>query len=185
MLAENLFPPVPSELILPLAGFSAARGELNIVLVVVSGTAGAVLGALFWYAIGRWVGCRRLKQWAARHGRWLTIAPEEVDEATDRFRRHGGRSVLVGRMIPAVRTLISIPAGVSEMRLLPFLLYTTIGTAGWSSLLAAAGYLLEDQYQLVAGYLNPVSTAVVAGIAVWYVWRVSTFGRRAAKQPAE
>ncbi|SMF92136.1 membrane protein DedA, SNARE-associated domain [Azospirillum oryzae] len=185
MFAENLFPPIPSELILPLAGFTAARGELGLVMVIVSGTGGAVLGALFWYLIGRGVGCRRLKRWAGRHGRWLTIAPEEVDQAATRFREHGGRSVLIGRMIPAVRTLISIPAGVSEMALAPFLLYTTVGTAIWTTFLATAGYLLEDRYQQVAGWLNPVSNIVAAGIALWYVYRVATFGRRTSGQPAE
>lgn len=185
MFAENLFPPIPSELILPLAGFTAARGELGLVMVIVSGTGGAVLGALFWYLIGRWVGSRRLKQWAGRHGRWLTIAPEEVDQAAVRFREHGGRSVLIGRMIPAVRTLISIPAGVSEMALAPFLLYTTVGTAIWTTFLASAGYLLEDRYQQVAGWLNPASNIVAAGIALWYVYRVATFGRRTSQQPAE
>ena len=185
MFAENLFPPIPSELILPLAGFTAARGDLGLPMIVVSGTVGAVLGALFWYGIGRWVGSRRLKQWAARHGRWLTIAPEEVDEAATHFREHGGRAVLIGRMIPAVRTLISIPAGVSNMPLVPFLLYTTLGTAIWTSFLASAGYLLEDRYQQVSGWLNPVSNIVAAGIALWYVYRVATFGRRSARQPAE
>lgn len=185
MFAENLFPPIPSELILPLAGFTAARGDLGLVMVIVSGTGGAVLGALFWYLIGRWVGCRRLKRWAGRHGRWLTIAPEEVDRAAVRFREHGGRSVLIGRMIPAVRTLISIPAGVSEMALAPFLLYTTVGTAIWTTFLASAGYLLEDRYQQVAGWLNPISNIVAAGIALWYIYRVATFGRRTSQQPAE
>ena len=185
MFAENLFPPIPSELILPLAGFTAARGDLSLPLVVVAGTAGALAGALFWYAIGRWVGCRRLKHWAERHGRWLTIAPEEVDQAARRFREHGGRSVLIGRMIPAVRTLISIPAGVSEMPLGSFLLYTTVGTAIWTSFLASAGYLLEDRYQQVAGWLNPISNVVAAGIALWYIYRVATFGRRTSQQPAE
>nr|WP_255635585.1 DedA family protein [Azospirillum sp. 412522] len=185
MFAENLFPPIPSELILPLAGFTAARGDLGLPMIIVSGTAGAVLGALFWYLIGRWVGSRRLKQWAARHGRWLTIAPEEVEEAAAHFRERGGRAVLIGRMIPAVRTLISIPAGVSNMALVPFLLYTTVGTAIWTSFLATAGYLLEDRYQQIAGWVNPVSNIVVAGMALWYVYRVATFGRRANRQPAE
>ena len=185
MFAENLFPPIPSELILPLAGFTAARGDLGLPMIIVSGTAGAVLGALFWYGIGRWVGSSRLKQWAARHGRWLTIAPEEVDEAAAHFREHGGRAVLIGRMIPAVRTLISIPAGVSNMALTPFLLYTTVGTVIWTSFLATAGYLLEDRYQQVAGWLNPVSNIVAAVVALWYVYRVATFGRRTSQQPAE
>lgn len=128
MFAENLFPPVPSELILPLAGFTAARGDLQFVPVVIAGTAGAVAGGLFWYLIGRWIGCDRLMSLAGRHGRWLTLGPDELDRSMAHFRRHGGRAVLIGRMTPAVRTLISIPAGVSGMPLFPFLLYTTAGT---------------------------------------------------------
>ncbi|CBS90744.1 DedA family protein [Azospirillum lipoferum] len=185
MFAENLFPPIPSELILPLAGFTAARGDMSLPLVVAAGTAGALAGALFWYVIGRWVGSDRLKHWAERHGRWLTIAPDEVDRASAHFREHGGRAVLIGRMIPAVRTLISIPAGVSGMALTPFLLYTTLGTVIWTTFLATAGYLLEDRYQQVAGWLNPVSNIVAVGIALWYAYRVATFGRRTARQPAE
>ncbi len=185
MFAENLFPPVPSELILPLAGFTAARGDLQFVPVVIAGTAGAVAGGLFWYLIGRWIGCDRLTRWAGRHGRWLTLGPDELDRSMAHFRRHGGRAVLIGRMIPAVRTLISIPAGVSGMPLVPFLLYTTAGTAIWTTLLAGAGYLLEDRYQQVSGWLNPLSNIVVAGIALWYVYRVATFGRRTAGQAAE
>lgn len=182
MLLENVFPPIPSELIMPLAGFTAARGELNILLVVLAGTVGSVLGALFWYYIGLWVGIDRLKRWAARHGRWLTMAPHEVDTATDAFRRHCGTAVLVGRLIPAVRTLISVPAGVAGMGLTKFLLYSTVGTALWTSFLAGAGYLLEGQYEQVQAYVNPVSNVIFGAILLWYLYRVITFdgGRKAA-----
>jgi membrane protein DedA with SNARE-associated domain len=180
MLAENVFPPIPSELIMPLAGFTAARGELNIVVVVLAGMAGSIAGALLWYYVGRWVGCERLERWAGRHGRWLTIAPEEVDDAMRWFRRHGGKAVLVGRLIPAVRTLISVPAGIFGMNLPAFLLYTGVGTAAWTALLAGAGYLLEGQYQQVSEYLNPISNAIIAVIVLWYLYRVATFRRRAA-----
>ena len=180
MFLENVFPPIPSELIMPLAGFTAARGELNLVGVVVAGVAGSMAGALFWYYVGRWVGCERLERNAARHGRWLTIAPEEVDDAMRWFRRHGGKAVLIGRVIPAVRTLISVPAGIFDMRLPVFLAYTGVGTAAWTALLAGAGYLLEGQYRQVSAYLNPVSNAVIAVIVLWYLYRVVTFRRRAA-----
>jgi membrane protein DedA with SNARE-associated domain len=178
MLAENVFPPIPSELIMPLAGFTAARGELNIVGVVVAGMAGSIAGALLWYCIGRWVGCERLERWADRHGRWLAIAPDEVDDSMRWFRRHGGKAVLIGRLIPAVRTLISIPAGIFDMRLPVFLAYTAIGTAVWTALLAGAGYLLEGRYQQVSEYMNPASNAVLAVMVLWYVYRVVTFRRR-------
>ena len=180
MLAENVFPPIPSELIMPMAGFTAARGELNMVGVVVAGTAGSLAGALLWYYIGRWVGLERLKRWAAKHGRWLTISPEDVDEAAAWFNRHGGKAVLIGRLIPAVRTLISVPAGVAGMALPRFLAYSALGTALWTALLAAAGYLLEDQYQKVGDYLNPVSNVILGLIVLGYLYRVITFRRRGA-----
>ena len=177
MFAENVFPPIPSELIMPLAGFAAARGELNVGLVVLAGSAGSLLGAWFWYEVGRRVGAERLKGWAARHGRWLTLGPEEVDRAREWFGRHGGKAVLLGRMVPAVRTLISVPAGIAGMPLGPFLAYSAIGTLVWTGLLAGAGNLLEDQYGRVSGWVNPVSNLALAGMVLWYLYRVATFRR--------
>ena len=180
MLAENVFPPIPSELIMPMAGFTAARGALNMVGVVVAGTVGSLAGVLLWYYIGRWIGLERLKRWAAKHGRWLTISPEEVDEAAAWFDRHCGKAVLIGRLIPAVRTLISVPAGVAGMGLTRFLTYSALGTGLWAALLATAGYLLEDQYQKVDDYLNPVSDVILGLIVLGYLYRVVTFRRRGA-----
>lgn len=182
MFAENLFPPIPSELIMPLAGFAAARGELGLLPVILAGSVGSLLGAVLWYLVGRWLGAERLRRLAARHGRWLTIAPEEVDQACRWFQRHGGKAVLIGRVIPAVRTLISVPAGIARMRLAPFLLFTSIGTAIWSSLLVVTGFLLEDQYRAVADYVNPVSNLVFGALLLYYLYRVATFRR--GSQPA-
>lgn len=181
MFAENVFPPIPSEVIMPLAGFTAARGDRNIVLVVAAGAFGSLLGALLWYYIGQWVGAARLKRWAARHGRWMTIAPDEVDQACAWFRRHGGKAVFFGRLVPAVRTLISIPAGIAAMPLVPFLVYSALGSAIWTALLALAGYLLEDQYQKVSGYVAPASNVIIGVLVLWYLYRVATFGRRVAQ----
>ncbi|PJK27794.1 DedA family protein [Minwuia thermotolerans] len=176
MFAENVFPPIPSELIMPLAGFSAARGELDIVLATLAGSAGSLLGALFWYGIGRWLGeHERLKRFAEGHGRWLTLTPKEIDRARDWFERHGGKAVFLGRLVPAVRTFISVPAGVARMSLARVTLYSALGTVIWTALLSGAGFLLEDQYQRVAGWANPVSNAVVALLVIWYLYRVITF----------
>lgn len=177
MLAENIFPPVPSELIMPLAGFIAARGDLDIALVIASGTVGSLLGALFWYGIGRWIGAERLRRWAARHGRWFTIAPEDVDRACAWFLRHCGAAVFLGRLVPALRTLISVPAGIARMGIVRFLLYSSLGTALWTGLLASAGYILEDQYGTVRAYLNPVSNVIVGLLVLYYLYRVVTFRR--------
>lgn len=178
MLAENIFPPIPSEMIMPLAGFTAARGDLNIFLMVIAGSIGSLLGALAWYYVGRWMGSDRLKRWAGRHGRWMTLHPDDVDKAIDWFQRHGGGTVLVGRLIPTVRTLISVPAGIARMPLLPFLVYSGLGTVLWTTFLAGAGYLLQSQYQSIANWVNPVANAVFGLIVMAYLYRVVTFGRR-------
>ena len=155
MLAENVFPPIPSELIMPMAGFTAARGELSVVGVVIAGVrrlAARRAALVLHWPVGR---PRAAEALGGKHGRWLTIAPEEVDEAAAWFDRHCGKAVLIGRLIPAVRTLISVPAGVAGMSLPKFLTYSAIGTALWTALLTAAGYLLEDQYHKVGEYLDP------------------------------
>ena len=180
MLAENVFPPIPSELIMPMAGFSAARGELNFGLVVLAGTVGSVLGALFWYYVGKRLGITRLKRWAGAHGRWLTISPDEVDRASAWFDRHSGRAVFIGRLVPAIRSLISVPAGIARMPMGAFLAYSTIGTGLWAGLLAGAGYLLGGQYELVEAWLNPISNVIFGALVLFYLYRVVTFGRRGA-----
>ena len=178
MLAENLFPPIPSELIMPLAGFAAARGELGFVPAIVAGTAGSLLGAVFWYYVGQLVGDARLRRLAARHGRWLTLTPDEVDGVVQWFRARGGSAVLVGRLVPAVRTLISVPAGMASMPLWRFMAYSAAGTLAWTALLAAAGLVLGANYGAVSGWLNPVTDIVVAILAATYLYRVATFRRR-------
>ncbi len=174
MFFENVFPPIPSEVIMPLAGFSAARGDMNLVAVVLAGTAGALAGAIFWYWIGRKVGIDRVNRFVEKHGRWLTLTTDDVRNATEWFERHGGLAVFVGRLIPTIRTLISLPAGVSNMPLLSFVTWSALGTLSWTLFLTMAGYVLESQYEKVAGWMDPISIAVFAAIAGWYLWRVAT-----------
>lgn len=145
-LLENVFPPIPSEVILPLGGFLTVRGDLHIIGVIVAGTIGSLVGATFWYWIGRAIGERRLRGWVERHGVWLAMSPDDLDRAEQWFRRHGGKAVLIGRLIPTMRSVISIPAGLTGMHLAPFLLYSAIGTAVWTTILAYAGRLLGSQY---------------------------------------
>lgn len=178
MFVENVFPPIPSELIMPLAGFSAARGDLNLAAVIIAGSIGSLLGAVLWYYIGKKIGAQRLKRWAMTHGRWLTLSPREVDQACGWFTRQGGKAVFIGRLIPAVRTLISVPAGIAGMPLAPFLLYSAAGTVLWTTLLAVAGYFLESQYDKVAGWVNPVSNVIIGVLVLGYLYRVATFRRR-------
>jgi membrane protein DedA with SNARE-associated domain len=181
MFAENVFPPIPSEVIMPLAGFTAAKGELNVVGVVVAGSAGTLLGALVWYYIGLRLGLDWIKGVARRHGRWLTLDEEGIDRACAWFQRHGKMALVVGHLIPAVRTLISVPAGVSRMGMTTFLVASAIGTVAWTAILTAAGYLLESQYHRVEGYAN-LGTNVILGLMVaWYIYRVISWpGARAA-----
>jgi membrane protein DedA with SNARE-associated domain len=175
MFLENVFPPIPSELIMPLVGFAAARGEFSLPLAILSGTLGSLAGAFLWYWIGFRFGRARIERLAARHGRWLTLTPPDIERASAWFERHGATAVLIGRLMPTIRTLISIPAGLHRMPAGLFLVYSSIGTLGWTGLLTAAGYVLETQYQDVAAFLNPVSTAIVVALLLWYVWRVATF----------
>lgn len=179
MLIENVFPPIPSELVMPLAGYLSAQGSLSLVGIVVSGTLGSVAGATLWYWIGLRIGLPRLRRFARNHGHWLTMDVAEVDRAAHWFDRYGWWAVFIGRMVPAVRTLISVPAGIAGMHLAPFLAVTTVGSALWVLLLSVSGYLLEGQFQRVEAWLNPVSNIVVAAIALWYVYRVVRgYGRR-------
>ena len=175
MLAENLFPPLPSELIMPFAGFLAAQGRSHAALVVAAGAGGSLLGALPWYAAGRCLGCARLRQLAERHGRWLTVSPQDIDRAERWFQRRGPAVLVLGRLVPALRTVVALPAGLAAMPLGRFMAWTLLGSALWCSLLVAAGYLLEQQYARIAAWMNPVTTGLFVLIAVGYLVRVARF----------
>jgi len=175
MLLENLFPPIPSELIMPLAGFTVAQGKMDFAPVIVSGVLGTVVGALPWYYAGKFLGEQRLNNWADKYGRWLSISSKDIKKATSWFDKHDGKAVFFCRLVPGVRTLISLPAGISRMHLLPFLLYSTLGTLVWVSLLTYAGYALGRNYHLVEKYIGPISKIVLAsllfGFIIWVVRR--------------
>ncbi len=179
MFLENLFPPIPSELIMPLAGFTVAQGKLQFAPVVFAGVFGTVIGALPWYYAGKVLGEVRLKSLADRYGKWLTVSSKDITKATGWFDKHGSKAVFLCRLVPGVRTLISLPAGISNMPLLPFLAYSTIGTTLWVGLLTYAGYVLGDNYELVDKYLGPVSKVVLAIIlAAFTIWVVRRIMRR-------
>jgi membrane protein DedA with SNARE-associated domain len=172
MFLENVFPPIPSELIMPLAGFMASQKKLSFLGVVIAGTIGSVLGALPLYWLGRKVGEERLKELTERHGRWLTISCRDVERAKGWFDRHGGAAVFFCRLIPGIRSLISIPAGIARMNLAAFLAWTIAGSAIWTALLAWLGYFLGGRFKVVEEYLDPAANVVFGAIAVLYVWRV-------------
>jgi membrane protein DedA with SNARE-associated domain len=186
MVIENVFPPIPSEVIMPLAGFMVTQGRLTLFGVILAGTLGSVLGAVPLYYLGRKIGDERLKEFADQHGRWLTFSREDLDRAQQWFDRHGGMAVLLCRLVPGIRSLISIPAGIERMPLAPFLLFTTIGTGLWTAILTSAGYWLGANFRQVEGYLDPASYGVLAVIVVLYVWRVVTHkGQRSATEAIE
>lgn len=173
MLLETVFPPIPSEVIMTVAGVSAARGNMTLTGTIAAGTAGAMIGNWFWY----WLACRfgeaKLHVIIDRYSRWLTLGWDEVERGERLFEKYGSTIVLVARMLPTLRSLISIPAGLFGMSLRRFLVFSTIGTAGWSAALAGAGYVLGSQFEDVEKWLGPLSTLVIAAIAVTYVWRLA------------
>lgn len=175
---ETIFPPLPSELFMPMAGFVAARGPLTLPGVIACGTLGSLAGAWFWYALGRAIGLARMKQLAARHGRWLTLHPDDIDRGARWFEHHGGGVVLFGRMVPAIRGVVSIPAGIAHMPPGRFLLLSGIGNAIWTSLLMTAGYRLGDDYEKVAAWAAPVSNIFILVLVAVYLWRLARFRPR-------
>ena len=185
MLLENVFPPIPSELITPLSGHHARTGEMNLWVVIIAGTLGSLAGTCFWYILGRKVDEERMRSWIDRHGRWLTMTTEDLDRSKAWFERRGGAAVFFCRLIPALRSVISLPAGMSRMPISSFLLYTTAGTFLWTATLAYAGYLLGGGYTQVSEYLGPVSTAIIGISILTYIWRVIRQSRRRVSASSE
>ncbi|MGV3724049.1 MAG: DedA family protein [Actinomycetota bacterium] len=162
MFVENVFPPLPSEGIMPFAGFLASRGELSLAGVILAGTAGSVLGTLPLYFVARAVGLERIREWCEKHGRWLTLSGEEIGRAAVWFDRYGGPTVLLGRALPGMRAFVSIPAGARRMPLGWFLVYNTLGSGLWTGFLTYLGVLLGQNYASVKDYLGPITWGVLA-----------------------
>ncbi|MDB5507029.1 MAG: DedA family protein [Devosia sp.] len=175
MLLESVFPPIPSELIIPFAGFAAARGELNFIGVILAATAGAVVGMAPWYFAGRFFGLARVKWLADRFGRWFALNSDEIDTATRWFTRYGPVIVFVGRLLPIIRTLISVPAGLAKMSAARFFLASAAGALLWNTVLVSAGYLLAEHYDLVERLIDPVTIIVLVAVVALYLWRVVTW----------
>jgi membrane protein DedA with SNARE-associated domain len=176
---ESLFPPIPSELILPLAGFTASRGSFDLVSVIVATTIGSVVGAVLLYGLGRWIGAERLARIADRIP---LMSGTDVEKAMAWFHRFGPIAVLLGRFVPIVRSLISIPAGVDRMRLWLFLLLTTIGSGIWNTLFVVLGFVLGENWVVVEDIASRYSRAVLVIAIVVLValiaWRIVLVVRR-------
>jgi membrane protein DedA with SNARE-associated domain len=179
-LLETVFPPIPSEVILPLAGFLAERGELNLVLVIITSTLGAYLGALILYWLGAKLGLDRAISWLSK---LPLVDKEDFEKAASWFSRHGKSAIFFGRFIPGVRSLISLPAGAERMHLLTFSVFTIAGSALWNGLLIGLGAALGTQYELIekySDYLNYAVYAAIAAVVGWLVIRRIRRGRTAA-----
>lgn len=176
MFAENLFPPIPSELVMPFGGFIVARGEMNFFAVLAAGTIGAVLGGLALYYIGMWADEVIVRRFVRRYGRFFLISESDMDRTLEFFDRHGQKMVFFGRLIPLVRSLISIPAGMNRMPLGRFLVWTTVGSVIWNTILTYAGFKLGQNWESVLGIMDryeKVALGLIAlGLVAFIVMRI-------------
>lgn len=185
---ESFFPPIPSEVVLPAAGFAAAEGSANLWLMVAAATVGSVVGAWGLYLTAAAIGHARLHALTVRYGRWLGIKPRDLARAEAWFDDHSSLAVLVCRCIPLIRSLVSIPAGFRRMAPLPFTIYTAIGSLVWNIALIGAGYQLGDNWDTVANYVGILQYVVVAGVVgfiAWWVWTRFISASHKARRAAE
>jgi membrane protein DedA with SNARE-associated domain len=180
---ENIFPPIPSEVIIPLGGFlSTQQQSMHFIGVIVAGVIGTVLGSLLLYYLGRWLHAHRLRDWAEKHGHWVLLDPEDIDKAMNWFDHHGKAAVFFARLVPGVRSLISIPAGSCGMNIWQYLLYTLAGTAIWITALAYAGRILGQNYSNVSNVIQWATYAVLAvfvGSIIWWIAKKRGKGQQA------
>ena len=170
---ENLFPPIPSEIVLPFAGFVASDGDANLIGMIVAATIGSLVGAWILYGIAWWIGPDRLARFLVRYGKFLRITNDDIDRASTWFERREVVAVLVGRCIPLIRSLVSIPAGFRHMPFATFTLYTAIGSAIWNTALIAPATSLRENWEDVEPVLDIVQIVVIVLIVVgiiWFVW---------------
>ena len=166
MFAENLFPPIPSEVVLPFAGSLVQSGKLNLVGVLLSSTLGATLGTGLFYYLGRRLGEARSRNLIRRYGSWLALDEDDLEHSLALFRQRERSIIFFGRFLPGVRTLISLPAGIARMRLGTFLLYTVLGTLAWNALLVGAGVILGAQWERILNVIDRFETFFWLAVAL-------------------
>lgn len=164
---ENLFPPLPSEVILPMAGMAASRGSFSLAAALIWTTAGSLVGALLLYGLGAWLGLARLRRIAER---LPLLHPEDIDRTVAWFDRHGGKAVFFGRMVPIFRSLISIPAGVVRMPVWRFLLLSGAGSLIWNTIFVLSGYLLGESWHIVEQYAEILQYVVMGAAVLGVAW---------------
>lgn len=172
---ENVFPPIPSEVVLLFGGFFAVKTDLSIALVIFASTFGAIAGAILLYGIGLLFDVEQIEKWTKRHGKWIRLDIADVRKADAWFDRYGGWMVFFGRLMPVVRSLISVPAGMSNMPFLKFLLLSTAGTALWNTILIYIGIAVGENWRDILQYLNAYSYVIYGGLTLglagYVVWR--------------
>ncbi|WP_309130066.1 DedA family protein [Brevibacterium sp.] len=181
---DNIFPPVPSELVLPLAGFTASRGEMSLVIAIVFATIGSLVGAVLLWALGKWIGLDRISRIALK---MPLVDVDDIHKTVAWFDRHGAKAVFFGRMIPIFRSLISIPAGMRDMSLITFALLTTAGSAIWNTIFVVAGFWLGENWAVVESYAGwfqkLVIVAVIVFVAMWAVLKIRKHRGRPGASP--
>ncbi len=178
MALENIFPPIPSELIMGLGGMNVASGAMGFWPLLLAGTIGSTVGNYVWYWVGRRLGITRLRPLVDRWGRWLTIEWQDIERIDGVFRRHGHWIVFVARFSPIFRTMISLPAGMAHMSRGRFLAYTAAGSSLWNIFLIGAGYYLGRNFDAVEQWTGPLTVAIIVTVILVYVWRVLTWRPR-------
>lgn len=161
---ENLFPPIPSEAVLPLAGYLVSTQRFSFPIVVLAATIGSVVSALIIYQLGSWLGEERLRALVGRYGRYMLLKEADVQRASDWFDRHGGKAVFFGRLVPGVRSLISLPAGIVRMPVGSFIIYTALGSAGWNAALVGLGWALGSRWSVITEYYDLAQYAVILAV---------------------
>ena len=170
MFLDNVFPPIPSEIIMPSAGFTASQGKLLLSGVIIAGCLGSLIAAAVLYGIGRIIPHDRLFHWVDRYGKYLFIKRQDVQTALDWFEKYGHRIVFLGRMIPAVRSLISIPAGMSRMPFWKFMLYSSLGTIIWTTFLACVGFYFGENQALMQQIFSQVGYVIITIVILALSW---------------
>jgi membrane protein DedA with SNARE-associated domain len=162
VVIENVFPPIPSEIVLPFAGFVAQRGDASVTVMILAATIGSVVGAWVLYGISAIIGPVRLRRFIVRFGRWFGVKEADLDRAERWFDDRAVAAVLIGRCVPLIRSIVSIPAGFRRMNPMTFTVYTAIGSLVWNLALIGAGAILGDQWDVVEGYVGILQWVVVA-----------------------